>query len=66
VAGLDDWQECRLRAVHEATSSGIKYFGLSDEDMLRCQLALAEPERKADRIRVLQIAIQQRGQSGER
>jgi hypothetical protein len=61
VAGLADWQTCRSRAASESTSGGTAYFGLSDEDMLKCQLALTEPERKVERVRALEIAIQQRG-----
>jgi len=40
VAGLPDWQQCRERACEGTSSDGTLYFGLSDEDMLNCQLAL--------------------------
>ena len=57
VAGLDDWQQCRQAAKREATSSGITYHGISDEDMLKCQLALSDSDRKHQRIKALRDAI---------
>lgn len=60
VAGLDDWQACQARAILETTGSGQKYFGLSDDDMLLCQLALAAGEQKLERIQALRAAIKQR------
>ena len=54
VKGLDDWQTCAGSARRESTSSGIAYLGLSDEDMLKCQYALDENQRKLDRIRILE------------
>jgi hypothetical protein len=57
VAGLDDWNSCRQRSVVEYTAEGISYFGLSDEDMLKCQLVLTEAEQKTDRVRFLRNAI---------
>lgn len=50
VVGLEDWETCRLRATAERTSSGTEYLGLSDEDMLQCQLALSEGEQKQARL----------------
>jgi hypothetical protein len=47
VTGLPRWQECSGR-------------GLSDEDMLRSQEALAPKEQKADRIRALRAVLQRR------
>jgi len=58
VEGLAPWAECRARAVADKTSAGTPYVGLSDQDMLACQLALPETQRKQDRIRVLQDALQ--------
>ena len=60
VAGLDPWNSCWHRAVAESTSSGTAYHGLSDEDMLQCQLALSEGEQKYERIRALRDAIARR------
>lgn len=57
VVGLDDWQSSGQHAVAEVTALGTNYLGLSDEDMLRCQLALSVAEQKQDRIRVLRDAI---------
>jgi len=57
VAGLDDWQAARRTAVAEATASGVRYNGLSDEDMLRCQLALDETQQKPSRVAHLERAL---------
>jgi len=59
VQGLASWRECRSRACAGTTGSGTPYWGLSDADMLQCQLALPEPQRKQDRIRTLKAAIEQ-------
>jgi hypothetical protein len=63
VAGLDDWQACWQRAKSESTQAGETYRGLADEDMLECQLALAEGLQKQERIRALRAAIEKQGQS---
>ncbi|MGZ8899805.1 MAG: hypothetical protein ACXW3Z_06895, partial [Limisphaerales bacterium] len=58
VRGLEDrYEECRQRAVANQTSNGVKFFGLSDEDMLQTQLVLDAPEQKLDRISVLKRAL---------
>ena len=57
VRGLDDWATCRSRAEAGTTAAGTPYLGISDRDMLQCQLALPEPERKLDRIRILEKSI---------
>ncbi|MEM8866418.1 MAG: hypothetical protein AAGF31_12810 [Planctomycetota bacterium] len=57
VPGIDDWSAVWQRSVVERTKSGVAYRGLSDEDMLRCQLALGESHRKADRVRYLQSIL---------
>ncbi len=54
VRGLADWQASFQAAVAEQTSAGTKYHGLSDADMLQCQLALDPVAQKKDRIQVLQ------------
>ncbi len=53
VEGLTSWAECHERAVTEHTASGVAYAGLSDDDMLQCQLALPEEEQNRQRIRDL-------------
>jgi hypothetical protein len=55
VAGLEgQWAACRARCTELTTATGIPYASLSDRDMLACQLALPEAERKLDRVRFLQ------------
>jgi len=58
VSGLESWADCRARAVAGHTAGGSPYWGLADEDMLRCQLALPEGQRNEARVRALQDAIQ--------
>jgi hypothetical protein len=53
VKGLESWAASRARAYPGQTAAGTNFFGLSDEDMLQCQMALPENERKLDRIRLL-------------
>lgn len=60
VAGLDSWPMCRGRAATGATALGTAFLGLSDADMLRCQLALPEGQRNEARIRCLQDALRNR------
>ena len=57
VQGLASWSESRQRAKSGLTATRIPYVGLSDEDMLQCQLALSEEERKLDRVRILQKVL---------
>jgi len=57
IAGLDSWDDSFRQAVLVQTSGGISFRGLSDENMLACQEALQESERKLDRIRILREAI---------
>lgn len=54
VAGLTDWLACKQRAQLRQTAEGVSYLGLSDEDMLACQYALGESQRKLDRINYLE------------
>jgi hypothetical protein len=58
VKGLGDWQTSFANSIVETTTSGIPYRGLSDEDMLLCQLALDAHQQKIDRIQVLKAKIQ--------
>lgn len=62
VAGLEHWQSSFTIAVPEKTAQGTPYWGLSDADMLRCQLALQVHEQKSDRISALQAAIDKSGE----
>jgi len=50
VKGLDDYEACKDRSVLAHTSEGIAYRSLADSDMLACQLALPENERRLDRV----------------
>jgi hypothetical protein len=59
VNGLNNWAACWERATEESTSAGVPYRGLSDEDMLQCQLALPAAEQKLERVRVLRDVIAQ-------
>jgi hypothetical protein len=59
VRGLGSWSDSRQRAMAGLTAAGTPYVGLSDGDMLQCQLALSEEQRKLDRVRVLQKALDQ-------
>jgi hypothetical protein len=52
VPGLADWSASARSAKTEQTGGGIEYNGLSDADMLRCQLALDPPAEKIGRIAV--------------
>ena len=58
VPGLKSWQESRREAIQGTTQAGTRFFGISDRDMLECQLALAPGQEKQDRIRYLQSIIE--------
>lgn len=53
VTGLGDWKSSASRSILEKTNAGTQYRGLSDEDMLACQLALEPGQRKMERVRFL-------------
>ncbi len=54
VRGLEgQWAVCRDRCFEAATAAGTYFASLSDRDMLACQMALPEGERKLDRVRYL-------------
>ena len=53
VTGLSDWQDAAARSAPENTHSGTSYRGLSDADMLACQLALEPGQRKMERVTFL-------------
>lgn len=57
VQGLMSWRESRRQAVSSRTQQGTNYFGLSDDDMLKCQLALDQGIRKQDRVRYLENVL---------
>lgn len=57
VKGLESWATCRARATTGTTGAGVVFVGLADEDMLKCQMALPESERKDQRIRLLKQAL---------
>lgn len=60
VRGLSTWRQSRARAIEGRTQAGAPYVALCDEDMLACQLALPEPLRKLDRIRILNEVLRSR------
>jgi hypothetical protein len=57
VQGLQDWATAFASSVSGHTAAGTAYHGLSDEDMLACQLSIPPESRKHDRIRELQKTI---------
>jgi hypothetical protein len=58
VRGLEgQYAECKGRALQRTTGTGVAYTSLSDRDMLACQLALPEAERKPGRVETLLRAI---------
>lgn len=40
VRGLDSWQRSCAESVQGVTADGVRFRGLSDADMLKCQLAV--------------------------
>jgi hypothetical protein len=56
VAGLSSWSACQGRAEQSRTASGTAFLGLTDADMLDCQLALPEGQRNEARVHYLQNA----------
>lgn len=54
---MESWATCRRRAEAGRTASGTAFWGLSDADMLGCQIALPEGERNEARVRYLQDAM---------
>lgn len=54
VEGLaGQYEMCKARSTLLHTESGIGYRSLSDQDMLACQLALPENQRRLDRTNYL-------------
>jgi hypothetical protein len=57
VKGLGAWAASRAHALSGQTAGGTPFVGLSDDDMLRCQMALPETERNQQRIQTLRRAL---------
>jgi hypothetical protein len=57
VMGLDDWSVAKDRSVEGCTRSGVPYSGLSDQDMLTCQLVLDQSQQNEVRIKALRRAL---------
>lgn len=57
VPGLTDWQSAFDRSAEHTTDAGVPYRGISDADMLACQLALPQAQRKHERIRYLRALL---------
>ena len=60
VEGLSSWRQSRDQAIEEQTAGEVSYWGISDEDMLRCQYALDESQRNSERIKTLEAAVGKR------
>lgn len=61
VAGLEgQYDRCRDRSSECQTATGVCFASLSNEDMLLCQLALPEAERRLDRVAFLRNLIESR------
>ena len=61
VAGLEcGFEVCKERYYSAHTAVGVPYLGLSDEDMLRCQMAIPLGLRKQRRIQILEAALSRR------
>jgi hypothetical protein len=55
VRGLEgQWAACRARCADAKTATGIPFISLSDRDMISCQMALPEGERRIERVRYLE------------
>ena len=63
VRGLEEWSASFKNALSGQTAEGTVYHGLSDADMLACQLCLDPESQKVDRIRELQKVLRQDGRA---
>jgi hypothetical protein len=64
VRGLEgQYERCKLESVTSRTATGITFQALSDQDMLKCQEALPQAEKKTRRIEVLRAAIRRAGEA---
>ncbi len=60
LRGLEgQYEVCFNRAQLAVTTNGIAYRSLSDRDMLACQLALPEAERRLDRVTYLKKYLEE-------
>lgn len=57
VKGLGDWEASFANAMAGGTAAGTEFYGLGDQDMLRCQLVLNAGEQKLDRIAFLKRKV---------
>jgi hypothetical protein len=57
LPGVPDFSACFERSTLRTTNQGLAYRSMTAEDMLACQLALPESERKLDRVRHLQAIL---------
>jgi hypothetical protein len=57
VRGLGSWEQSFANSLESVTASGVHCRGISDSDMLKCQLSLDEVDRKEDRIKALRRAL---------
>jgi hypothetical protein len=57
VRGLGSWEQSFTNSLESVTASGVHCRGISDSDMLKCQLSLDEVDRKEDRIKALRRAL---------
>lgn len=57
VEGLGAWVDCHSRSYLGKTRAGAEYRGLSDADMIACQLALPPGVQKISRIESLRRAM---------
>jgi len=65
VTGLLSWEDCNTRAHAGRTAAGAPYRGLSDDDMLACQLALPPEQRRQSRVEALKRAADRGGRPDE-
>ncbi len=57
VKGLSSWSVSRGSAHVGKTAGGVPFVGLSDDDMLACQMALPEAARDRQRIEILRKSL---------
>ena len=58
LPGTESWEESMAASVECRTHNGTTCRGLNDLDMLRCQEALDESDRKMDRVIYLRRILQ--------
>lgn len=60
LEGPSSWAEAKRRAVRVTVAAGIECDALCDADMLACQLALPEGQRRQDRLDRLRQSLEKR------